>query len=270
MPSTPFRKKKSLGQNFLRSTSIVKKIALSADLVPGEIVLEIGPGKGILTRALLDAGAHVVAVEKDDRLISELRETFASELANGTFELIHGDILELFPQSISQISDGNYKVVANIPYYISGALLRLLLESNVQPNTMVLMLQKEVARRIVAQDKKESILSISVKAYGIPKYIDTVKKEMFKPVPNVDSAILKIHTISNNFFKDSNEETFFKLIKTAFGQKRKTLGNTLRAIFGDMTEHILMSADISPKARPEDLQLSDWKKILQGAREQGI
>ncbi len=265
MAITPFRKKKSLGQNFLRSKSIVKRIALSANILPGEIVLEIGPGKGILTRALLDAGAHVIAVEKDDRLIPELEELFRIEAQKGLFTLVHGDILELFPASIPFIANGTYKVVANIPYYISGALLRLLLESDAQPNTMVLMLQKEVARRIVAQDKKESILSVSVKAYGIPKYIDTVKKEMFKPVPNVDSAILQIHHISKDFFVNTEEKTFFKIIKTAFGQKRKTLGNTLRAVFAEKTSHILSNAGVESNARPEDLTLTDWKKILTSA-----
>lgn len=262
MSNTPFRKKKSLGQNFLRSTSVVKKIVASADITAGEIVLEVGPGKGILTRALLDSGARVVAVEKDDRLIPELSELFAEEVALGTFTLVHGDILELFPTSIPLIKNGNYKVVANIPYYISGALLRIFLESDCQPASMVLMLQKEVARRIVAQDKKESILSVSVKAYGTPQYIDTVKKEMFKPIPNVDSAVLKIHTISKDFFAGIEEETFFTLIKTAFGQKRKTLGNTLRAIFGVETEKVLEGAGIQKNARPEDLTLLDWRKII--------
>lgn len=267
MPSTPFRKKKSLGQNFLRSSSVVKKLVVVANIEVGDIVLEVGPGKGILTRSLLDAGAHVIAVEKDNRLIPELEETFANEIEKGTLTLVYGDILELFPTSIPHLVDGNYKVVANIPYYISGALLRLLLESDVQPSAMVLMLQKEVARRIVAQDKKESILSISVKAYGIPKYIDTVKKEMFKPIPNVDSAILAIYSISKNFFTQNSisQQRFFEIIKTAFGQKRKTLGNTLRSVFGNDTDLYLSKAEIDKKVRPEDLTLENWKNIVASA-----
>jgi len=262
----PFQKKKSLGQNFLRSNSVVKKIVASAHIEKDEIVLEVGPGKGILTKALLEAGAQVIAIEKDHRLIPELLETFQKEISEKRFTLIEGDILELFPGDIPSITQGNYKVVANIPYYISGALLRIFLESVCQPNSMVLMLQKEVARRIVARDGKESILSISVKAYGVPKYIDTVKKEQFKPIPKVDSAILAVEHISRDFFTHITQKYFFTVLKTAFGQKRKTIGNTLRKVFAEKTENILTSAGLTKNVRPEDLTLVDWKRIVSGVQ----
>jgi len=127
---------------------------------------------------------------------------------------------------------------------------------------MVLMLQREVAKRIVARDKKESILSLSVKAYGIPTYVGTVKKELFSPKPKVDSAILAINSISRSFFSDISEVTFFTLIKTAFGQKRKTLGHTLKPLFKERTQALFEKTGINPKTRPEDLSIEEWKKLL--------
>jgi len=169
----------------------------------------------------------------------------------------------LFP-NIPELTDTSFKVVANIPYYISGALLRIFLQSDRQPSAMVLMMQREVVKRIVARDEKESILSLSVKAYGVPTYVVTVKKELFSPKPKVDSAILAINGISKTFFSGINEQDFFLLIKTAFGQKRKTLGHTLKPIFKDKTESLFTQTAINPKTRPEDLHLSDWKKISMG------
>lgn len=256
------RAKKTLGQNFLRSKSAIRTIVVSAGIKNGEVVLEIGPGKGILTKALLEAGATVIAVEKDNRLIPLLEETFKTEIENGRLCLIHGDILEMFP-NIPLISPSNYKVVANIPYYISGALLKLLLGSKKQPQLMVLMLQKEVAKRIVAKDSKESILSMSVKVYGTPKYIETIKKESFSPQPKVDSAILLIKDISKDFFKNEEEEnTFFEIIKKTFGQKRKTLNHTLTKTLGIDTEALNQNTPLDLRRRPETLSKDEWKILV--------
>ena len=193
--------KKSLGQHFLRSKGALVKIVGAAKLSSSDTVLEVGPGEGVLTELLIQSAGKVIAVEKDDRLIPILQEKFATEIASGRLELLHADILDIDTKRFT-LNATRFKLVANIPYYITGALIRKFLEAEAQPGMMVLLLQKEVARRIVAQDGKESILSISVKAYGTPKYIDTVKAGSFVPPPNVDSAIISIEGITKVFFKN--------------------------------------------------------------------
>ncbi len=195
--------KKSLGQNFLHSMGAVHAMVEASRVTKDDIVLEIGPGKGVLTEFLLKTGAQVIAVEKDDRMIPHLSERFGGEVTSGKLKLIHGDILDMSPKDLGILA-GKYKLVANIPYYITGELIQKFLETDTQPSLMTLMLQKEVARRIVAKDAKESILSLSVKAYGSPKYIQTVSAGSFNPVPSVDSAILLIDNISDQFFIESN------------------------------------------------------------------
>ncbi len=300
-------KKKSLGQHFLRSESALHKIVEAGHLSLEDTVLEVGPGEGVLTKLLLERAGRVIAVEKDDRLIPILQIQFASEIASGKFQLVHADILDLDFSSykLKAISynsergrseqssvhfDGakelyetkcSYKLVANIPYYITGALLRKFLESDTQPTMMVLLLQKEVAKRIVAQDKKESILSISVKIYGTPKYIDTVKAGAFSPPPNVDSAIIAIENISKKSFGaisghsrecgdpgitkgnldspfqgNDTEKRFFALLKKGFAHPRKLLASNL-----DIDPLKLTACGIAEKARPENLSVEDWKRL---------
>jgi len=229
-------KKKSLGQHFLHSASYLNAVADAADIQQGETVLEVGPGEGTLTEVLLQRGARVVAIEKDSRLISFLQNKFAGK----EFEVIEGDALDL---KIENLNIENYKLVGNIPYYISGALFKKFLTTEHQPSTLVFLVQKEVAERI-ARSKKESILSLSVKAYGTPKYIKTVPAGAFSPPPKVDSAILLVSDISRGNFKNAaHEARFFALIKKAFGQKRKMLRTTI---------------GIDSSERPEDLPLSKW------------
>ncbi len=247
--------KKSLGQNFLKSNAIVKTIVSAGNIAEDNLILEIGPGKGILTKQILIRGATVIAVEKDARLIQYLKEIFSKEIQSGKLILIYGDILEIFP-NIPNLKQP-YKAIANIPYYISGALIKKLLGGNCQPTQIVFLLQKEVAKRIVANDGKESILSISVKSYGNPKYIQTVKKELFSPKPKVDSAILSIENISKDFFANLSEEKYFNVVKTAFGQKRKMLKKTLNS-YSDSIESILSTCKIPKLSRPENLSLKEW------------
>jgi len=255
--------KKSLGQNFLRSKSALMKIIEAADLKPDDVVLEVGPGEGILTSALLEKAGKVIAVEKDDRLIPFLRQKFSREIEIGKLTLIHEDILEF---SIFNFQFSNYKLIANIPYYITGALLKNFLQSDSQPSKMVLLLQKEVAKRIVQSAKgrlKESILSISVKVYGEPRYVDTVKAECFSPQPKVDSAILSIENISKKFFTENNlnEENFFSLVKTGFKSKRKILIGNLGISKHPELEKILAEAGITRKTRAEEISVSQWAKL---------
>jgi 16S rRNA (adenine1518-N6/adenine1519-N6)-dimethyltransferase len=201
---TSFTAKKSLGQHFLHAPNVVGAMIHAARIEPGMIVLEIGPGKGILTSGLLKVGAKVIAVEKDQRATEYMKENFAADIANGKLKLVQDDILSINPADLG-LEKEKYIVAANIPYYITGEILRKFLTAEVYPSRMVLLVQKEVAKRIVAADGKESILSISVKAYGEPKYIDTVPKRFFRPIPKVDSAIILIDNISKNFFR--NNET---------------------------------------------------------------
>jgi len=253
--------KKSLGQNFLKSKGAVRKIIEVSRLTPGDTVLEVGPGKGVLTEALLQHAGKVIAIEKDDRLIEFLKEKFASELSGGKLELIHGDILDLNLESY-KLKAQSYKLVANIPYYITGQLIRMFLESDTQPELMTLMLQKEVAKRIVAQDKKESILSISVKAYGMPHYVETVQAKYFAPVPKVDSAILLIDTISKKFFDSFPEKKFFEYVKAGFAHKRKKLiGNLQKIVPKESLEKVFEECNISKDVRAEDITSLDWEKI---------
>src|SRR3989338_1713072 len=167
--------KKSLGQHFLCDPKILQKIVAAAELRPTETVLQVGPGEGTLTKLLLEQAGKVIAVEKDDRLIPVLGITFEKEIRAGKLVLLHDDILKIprLEDSALPFTKGESKIVANLPYYITGEFLRKFLSGDCQPSSMTLLLQKEVAKRIVAQDGKESILSISVKAYGEPRYIDT-------------------------------------------------------------------------------------------------
>ncbi len=252
-------KKKSLGQHFLKSASYLRAVADAGNLTPGEVVLEIGPGEGALTRELLSRGARVTAVEKDHRLIAGLQDTFTLEIQSKKLRVIETDALDF---DTEELGARNYKLVANIPYYITGALIKKFLTEKKQPTHIVFLVQKEVAQRI-AKEKKESILSLSVKAYGEPKYIKTVPRGAFSPPPAVDSAILSIQNISRKHFKNAaQEKRFFELLHAGFGQKRKLLASNLKPLLGKDVSKIFERFGIPQKARAEDLHLSQWLTLL--------
>lgn len=253
--------KKSLGQNFLKSTKAISDIVASGRLSKNDTVLEIGPGKGALTEKLLETGAKVVAVEADGELIQTLQEKFLVDIEKGKLELIHGDILEI---SIKDLKLKKYKIIANIPYYITGAIIRKFLEANLQPELMVLLVQKEVAERIVARDGKQSILSMSVKVYGEPKIISKVSARYFSPTPKVDSAIILVDNISKKNFKNLTEKDFFEVIKTAFGQKRKTLIKNLSNLYDrQVLADKFLCLGISKNSRAEDLDIKTVIRLTQ-------
>ena len=265
------------------------------------IVLEIGPGKGILTRGLLKAGAKVIAVEKDERAVEYMKENFVTEIADGKLKLVQDDTLTINPADLG-LEKEKYVIVANIPYYITGEILRKFLTAEVCPSRMVLLVQKEVAKRIVAADKKESILSISVKAYGEPKYIDTVPKRFFRPIPKVDSAIILIDNISKKFFGNNetnsnyalahnvssaatqdersentpivvggvdkdfsdqiDERWFFEVVRTGFAHKRKVVrGNLAKMIPAQALQKLWKEKNWPSDARAENFTLEQWKEI---------
>ncbi|OHA58880.1 MAG: ribosomal RNA small subunit methyltransferase A [Candidatus Vogelbacteria bacterium RIFOXYD1_FULL_44_32] len=248
--------KKSLGQNWLVSQSALAKIVDAAGIQRGERVLEIGPGKGVLTEKLLAVGAEVTAIEKDRRLTLPLQEKFAPEIKNEQLVLLEADALKLPESLLADLTP--YKLVANIPYYITGEIIRNFLESDFQPLKAVIMVQKEVAQRIVASDNKQSILSISVKAYGEPSIAGIVPRGAFRPVPNVDSAILVISNINKNFFGQIDEKKFFSIIKKGFAQKRKLLKSNLK-----ITTDALKSCGLDEKVRAEDLTLAEWRCLAE-------
>ncbi len=241
------RAKRSLGQNFLTALWPVRTMAKAADVGPHDTVLEIGPGKGILTKELLFTGAHVIAVEKDDALYASLTEKFKEEIRSKKLTLILGDILE---QDIQKITGKKpYKVVANIPYNITGLLIPFFLESQLQPTSITFLVQKEVANRICSKDKKESILSLSVKVFGTPVYVEKVSRSLFRPAPNVDSAIIHIKDIHPEFKNTQEKERFFGIIKKAFNSRRKKISSTLKGY--------TIPEDLKDK-RPEELSVQDF------------
>lgn len=255
--------KRSLGQNFLTAPSVATCVADAAGVGPGVRVLEIGPGQGALTKVLLEKGATVVAIEKDDELFDELQVTFAQEVAKKQLRLVHGDALEKTAEEFGLESP--YVIAANIPYNLTGALLRHWLTGATQPKTMALLVQKEVAERVVARDGKESLLSMSVKVYGTPHYLKTVKAGSFFPKPNVDSAALAISDISRDrFANQAEEERFFTLLKAGFAQKRKQLQGNLAAISNDPTG-LLTTCGLPPTIRAEKLTVQDWICLTKAA-----
>lgn len=254
--------KKSLGQHFLRSERALQAIRDAADPVGTDIILEIGPGEGVLTKILLVFVGKVVAVEKDDDLFNTLSEKFKKEIGTGKLDLVHGDILDFDPELLRFYTDFTYKIAANIPYNITGAILEKFLSADYQPERMVLLVQKEVAERIVARNNKESILSISVKAYGMPHYIDRVLAGSFVPAPRVDSAIIAIENISKEFFKNFSEKDFFALLHAGFKSKRKKLSSNLATIVDKKrVEEAFAALNLDPNTRAEDIRAETWAKL---------
>ncbi len=243
--------KKSLGQNFLMHARIAERIALSAELKKGSTVFEIGPGTGMLTRELLKIAKKVIALEADQALFEKLQTDLAEDIRAKKLQLIHGDIrtfdIDLLPKG--------YALVANIPYYLTGEIFRMFLSAKNQPHRMTLLVQKEVASRI-ARSQKESILSLSVKAFGTPVYEFTVPRGAFIPAPKVDSAVLTIKNISRKAFKTKKQEQkFFDLLHAGFAHKRKFVRSNLTSAGFD-------PRDIPEKARAEDLPLATWMALI--------
>lgn len=270
------RAKKSLGQHFLKSEKALTQIVGAGDIGIDDVVLEIGPGTGVLTSKLLSLAGRVIAIEKDRELIPVLEEKFSKEIASGKLEIIEADVLKFDITNYLLLST-TYKLIANIPYYITGAIIEKFLSAENQPERVVLLIQKEVAERIVAKPHsmrqdlatkggargKESVLSIAVKVYGTPRIVAKVPAGAFVPAPKVDSAIILIENISQDFFKDVDEKSFFRLLKFVFGKKRKQIGGSLSEYIGSREKALVLleSVSIDSKTRPENLTISDWKKL---------
>jgi 16S rRNA (adenine1518-N6/adenine1519-N6)-dimethyltransferase len=218
------RAKKHLGQHFLTSQKALFDMVTAGQVVSGDLVLEIGPGKGVLTKELLEKGAQVIAIEKDADLLPLLKEKFEKELGREQLQILPKDVLAFDPSILKEYKK-SYKLIANIPYYITGAIIEQFLGAKHQPSTMVLLIQKEVAERIIARNEKtgnlggkQSILSIAVSVYGQPKVVSKVPSGAFFPPPKVDSAIIAIENINRSFFEGIDEKKFFEVLKFCFGR----------------------------------------------------
>lgn len=282
-----FETKKSLGQNFLNNKGILELIAKSAEVVEDELILEIGPGDGALTKYLLNevnskTNSHVLCIEKDHRLIGVLNKKFevSSEgndgLKNNTsskkIEILEEDILkwgsaEYFTEN--KIKNFEYKIIANIPYYITGAIIEKFLEEEIKPSVMILMVQKEVAQRMVSRDEKESILSLCTKYYAEAEIVKIVSRGSFTPAPKIDSAVIKIKLKQENLLDEkylSLEKRYLNLVKVGLGHKRKTLiSNFKKSNAKEITSiewgNVFEKLNLDEKVRGEDVSFEKWLEL---------
>jgi len=264
------RARKRLGQHFLINEEVLKLITSAAELTPTDIIMEIGPGLGVLTRELAKQVGWVIAVELDNKLAALLKQTLVP-FDNVT--IVNEDILRINPATLFReqktkfsLVPSTYKVVANLPYYITSPVLRHFLEASVKPETMIVMVQKEVAEAIVAEPGKRSVLSISVQFYGKPRIISYVPAQSFHPAPEVDSAILRIDVYPQPAVTVSDERGFFEMVRAGFTTPRKQIANSLAQGLGlPKTEvlTLLERADVVPQRRAETLTLEEWAQLWQ-------
>ena len=245
------RPKKRLGQNFLIDQSALQRVISAAELTAEDTILEIGPGLGSLTRLLASQVKQVIAVELDASLISILKQVL-EPLEN--VRLIQGDILEIDPGTLAPSS--GYLVVANIPYYITSAVMRHLLEAEMRPRRMVLTVQREVAQRICAVPGEMSLLALSVQVYGHPEIVSRIPAGAFYPAPKVDSAVVRVELYPEPVIPPDFLEPFFRLARAGFNQKRKTLRNSCKGLFAAET----LQQDVFNK-RAEQLTINDFARL---------
>lgn len=245
-----------LGQNFLIEEKYLDTILEAAEPLENEKVLEVGPGMGVLTKQLAKRSKEVLALEIDPRMV-EIVKMACLKCTNLTVRT--QDVRSFDPTDL-----GPYKVVANLPYYLTSFILRKFLEEKNKPKEMVLLVQKEVAQKVVATAPRMSLLSVSVQFYGSPKLVEIVPRDAFYPTPQVDSAILKIQTYRTPLFPDVNPEKFFNLVRAGFSEKRKQLANSLSTYSPFTKEELiqrLKQVDIDPERRAETLTLEEWHRL---------
>lgn len=255
------RPRKGLGQNFLVDRRALERIVAAAELTPDDTVLEVGPGVGQLTRLLAEAAGQVVAVELDREMVRVLQQELADR---PNVEVVEADILKVDPGEIT--GRRPYKVVANLPYYITSAALRHLLEAQPPPTLLVVTVQQEVAERITASPGEMSILSVSVQFYGRPRRVARIPAGAFYPPPKVDSAVVRIDVYppGERPIQVDDPERFFRVVRAGFGQRRKQLRNSLSAglrLRSGEVEAALQRAGIDPHRRAETLSLDEWARL---------
>ncbi|KKR07677.1 MAG: Ribosomal RNA small subunit methyltransferase A [Parcubacteria group bacterium GW2011_GWC2_39_14] len=250
--------KKYLGQNFLVDKNILQKIIQVADIKKSDMILEVGPGRGVLTAELCGRAQCVLAVEKDKDLIQSLEDQKLPKL-----QILAADIMKVDDRTIRAAFKGkSYRVIANLPYNITSQFLKVFLEREYAPSEMLLMLQKEVAERICRKNGENSVLSLAVQFFAEPKIRFLVKKNSFFPRPKVESAIIEIKNIRKDKFKVEAEK-FFEVVKLGFGQKRKQLKNNLKKFGEEVVQKVLIEMGYKSNARAEELSLVDWVNLVQ-------
>lgn len=259
-PRRPFAKR-SLGQNFLSDRNYVRKIVNAIDPSPTDIIIEIGPGRGALTELLVATGARIIAIELDGELIPFLEGTFGE---SGNFRLIEQDALNINFLSLAEVEGDRLKVVANLPYYISTAILQRLIDQRGAFSELVLMFQREVVERMTAKpgDPERGFLSVLVEAFLDVDRLFDVPPSAFRPVPKVWSTVVSIKPLAA---KNPSDEGFKKLISHAFKQPRKTIVNNLKNVYPNINE-VLSHCDVDPSLRPERLTQQQWKCICMRLR----
>lgn len=258
--------KKSLGQNFLVNEGVLNKIIIAAEIKKDDIILEVGPGTGNLTEKLALKAKEIIAVEKDRRLIEQLQKRFTRPplvrlTRGGLVKIVEGDILEFNPETYA-LKNGGYKIVANIPYYITSHFLRIVFEQWPRPELIVLMIQKEVAQRIMAKPPHMNLLALSVQFFAYPQIVSIVSRGSFRPMPKVDSAIIKL--TPKNIVQSEDSAKLFKIIKFGFSEKRKQLLNNLSKnlkIDKEKLKTVFDANGIRSDARAENLSLEEWGKL---------
>ena len=254
------RPNRRLGQNFLIDPNSIAKVIQAAQIQAGDVVLEIGAGLGSLTRHLAALCQQVVTIELDQAFIPVLQQVLCNY---SNVRIIHGDILQIEPTTLFTPSTTSFSVVANIPYYITSAVIRHLLEATLRPKQLTLTLQKEVAQRICAAAGEMSLLALSVQLYGQPKIAAHLPAQAFYPIPKVDSAVIRVELFAEPRIADT--ATFFLLAKAGFSQKRKTLRNALSGglrLSPQQAGQLLLSAGIDPNRRAETLSLTEWGELV--------
>jgi len=267
------RARKSLGQHFLIDEEVLNLITSAAELTAADVVLEIGPGLGVLTGELAGQAGYVIAIELDSKLATILQQSLAS---SKNVSIINRDVIEVEPAALLREqqpgfppeikSPFSYKVVANLPYYITSLVLRHFLEASAKPKIMVVMVQKEVAEAIVAKPGGMSLLSISVQFYGEPRIISYVPARCFYPEPEVDSAILRVDLYPKPAVAVADINGFFELVRAGFSASRKQIANSLAQGLGVSKAEVLSlleEAHIVPRRRAETLSLDEWAQVWQ-------
>ena len=256
----PPRAKKSLGQNFLVDCRVRAKIVEAAGISPTDTILEVGPGRGFLTKALAERAGRVVAVELDDALIPSLREQFTDcdnvEIVEGDARMVDIDCL------VGTATE--YKVVANLPYYAATPIVRRFLESHHKPTTLVVMVQREVGQEMTASPGKMGILSIATQIYGSPRIVTSVPPKAFRPSPNVTSAVVRIDTYAEPAVKFDSADNFFTLVRAGFSAPRKQIHNSLKnglEVGPERVMALLKNAGISPTRRAQTLSIDEWGDV---------
>lgn len=254
--------RKSLGQHWLFDAASLDAMLRAGEITKDDTVLEVGPGLGTLTEKLCQRAQHVIAVELDDSLVAKL----AGQVVVNNLKIVHQNILEFDTTSLPE----NYKLVANIPYYLTSNLVRVLLESPNPPSVMVLLIQKEVAERIVAQPGAMGILSVATQFYAEVELKEVIPAELFTPPPKVDSQIIKIVRRKTPLFPGVDPKHFFTLVRAGFSEKRKKLRSSLSGglqISKTEADELLKRASLSADARAQELSLGQWHELYQSSIE---